>query len=106
MVMEERKRDRINKKSLIKVEGQTCVMADMSRSGMRLVLPVLLKKQTIDITFRMESLTLDLQGIVRWIKKEPTVYDQAQYQVGVYLIDPPEEYTLLIDKLLSDLPVE
>jgi len=77
-------------------------MADMSKNGMRLILPVLLKKQTISITFQMENLKLELKGIIRWIKKETTVYDQAQYQVGVYLMEPPEEYILLVEKLLEE----
>ncbi len=100
--MEERQRDRIRKKLLIKVEGQSSIMADMSKNGMRLILPVLLKKQTISITFQMENLKLELKGIIRWIKKETTVYDQAQYQVGVYLMEPPEEYILLVEKLLEE----
>jgi len=101
-MIEERQRDRISKKLLIKVEGTACTMVDMSRAGMRLIAPVLIKKPSLDITFQMENLLLDMRGIVRWIKKEPTVYEQARYQVGLFLIDPPEEYVQLIETLLRE----
>jgi len=104
--MEERQRDRISKKLLIKVDGHTCIMLDMSKTGMRLIVPFLLKKQAVDIIFQMENVLLELKGIIRWIKKELIVYDQVQYQVGVSLIAPPEEYTILIEKLLSNQPVD
>jgi PilZ domain len=99
--MEQEHKKRIHKKLLIKVDGQSCVMEDMSRNGMKLVIPVLLKKRQVTINFRMEPLELEMQGYVRWIHKEPTVYDQAQYQVGLYITDPPDEYITLVENLLE-----
>jgi hypothetical protein len=101
-MIEERQRDRISKKLLIKAEDTACTMVDMSRAGMRLIMPVLVKKPSFDISFQMENLLLNMTGIVRWIKKEPTVYEQARYQVGLYLVDPPEEYIHLIESLLQE----
>lgn len=97
MVMDERKLERIKKKLLIKAEGYTCIMEDMSRHGMGLIIPALLKKQVIDIGFRLEDLELAMQGVIRWMKKASTFYGQSQYHVGVSLIDPPSEYTQLVD---------
>jgi hypothetical protein len=99
--MEERQRERIRKKLLIKVEGQSSVMVDMSANGMKLIVPVLLKKREVDITFEMKDHSLDLTGCIRWIRKEQTIYDQAQYQVGVYFEEPPAEYIELIENLLK-----
>lgn len=100
--MEERQRERIRKKLLIKVEGQSSVMVDMSANGMKLIIPVLLKKREVGITFTMQDLSLYLTGRVRWIRKEETVYDQAQYLVGLYFDEPPEEYVKLVETLLSE----
>lgn len=102
MITEERQLDRINKKLLIKADGQTCVVTDMSKNGIHLIIPGLLKKQIVDIHFQMDNLILEMKGFIRWIKKEPTVYEQVQYQVGLSLIDPPEEYISLIDSLLNE----
>ncbi len=100
--MKERPQNRIRKKLLIKVDGHTCVMVDMSRTGMKLVIPFLLKKRQVDITFQVEDMMLEVTGSVRWIRKEPTVYEQSQYQVGLLIADPPEEYVQLVEKLLEE----
>ena len=97
-----RQLERIDKKLLIKVEGETCVMQDISKNGMRLMSRVLFKTQTVDINFTMDDIEVELQGQIRWIQKRPTVYDQAQYLVGVYLLDPPEEYIELVEKLSEE----
>jgi hypothetical protein len=100
--MEEHHRNRIRKKLLIKVNGQTSVMEDMSKNGMRLVVPVLFKKAEVDILFKWDILELEMKGYVRWIHKEPTVYDQSQYKLGIFITDPPNEYKELVDKLLEN----
>jgi len=96
-----RELERIKKKLLIKVEGETCVMQDMSKNGMRVLSSVLFKNQTVNISFEVDDMTIDLKGQIRWIQKRPTVYDQAQYLVGVYLLDPPEEYIELVENFLE-----
>ena len=100
--MEERQRDRIRKKLLIKVDDHTSVMEDMSDSGMKLVIPSLLKRRKVNVQFQMDNLQLQLKGIIRWITKQPTVYDQAQYQVGLFIQDPPKEYVQLVEALLKE----
>ena len=102
MVFVERQRERIRKKLLVNVEGNTCIMEDMSQTGMHLVAPVLFKKKSVNITFQMENVTVDLKGTIRWIQKKSTVYDQAQYQVGVFLTDPPPQYVRLVEKFLEE----
>jgi len=69
---------------------------------MSFVVPALIKKQSIDILFTMEGLELELRGVIRWMKKESTIYGQAEYHVGVLLIDPPEEYQQLVEGLLEE----
>ncbi len=100
--METRQIFRISKRLLIKVNGLTSVMVDISKIGMKLILPILLKRREVVITFRMDNRIVDLKGDVRWIHKEPTIYDQAQYQVGVLLDDPPEEYLEMVDELSQE----
>lgn len=77
-------------------------MEDMSKTGMRLIAPILFKKQVVNITFQMENLTVDLKGTIRWIRKKPAIYDQPQYQVGLFLTNPPPQYVRLVEKLLSE----
>jgi len=98
----ERQKERIRKKLLILVEGETCVMENLSNIGMKLVIPFLVKKRKIDIHFQYNGYQQDLIGEIRWIHKEPTVYDQASYMVGVELLDPPPDYVALVEKLLND----
>ncbi len=102
MVMEERQRERIGKKLLIKADGESCIMVDLSRNGMRLIIPRLIKKSSLNINFQLDDVILDMKGNIRWIKKEPTVYDQAQYQVGIHFPSPPDIYIGLVQKLLEE----
>lgn len=102
MAMEERQRERISKRLLIKADGQSCIMMDLSKNGMRLIIPTLVKKSSLTVNFQMENINLDIPGNIRWIKKEPTVYDQAQFQVGIHFPSPPEKYVQLVDELLKE----
>jgi hypothetical protein len=77
-------------------------MENMSKTGMRLIAPILFKKQAVNIAVQMENLNVDLKGTIRWIQRKPAVYDQAQYQVGVFLTNPPPQYVGLVEKLLSE----
>jgi hypothetical protein len=102
MALGTRHLERIRKKLLIKVEGETCIMEDLSKTGMRLLSSVLFKRKVVGIMFEMEDRLLELDGEIRWIRKESTVYDQVQYQVGVFFPNPPEEYIHLVEKLLEE----
>ena len=84
--------ERIKKKAIVKVDGEDCIMLDMSKVGMRIVTPFLLKKRDITVSFKMKDVSLDLSCHVCWIKKELDIYHQPQYQVGLNIPDPPEEY--------------
>lgn len=101
MDMDERHIDRIRKKLLIKVNGMTSIMVDISPTGMKVELPVLLKKRDVEIMLHIEDNEVNMHGDVRWIHKQPTVYDQAQYQVGIFFENPPEEYLEMVAKLLN-----
>lgn len=93
--------ERIKKKLVVQVEEQTCIMEDMSRVGMRLVTPMLLKKREIVVAFQIEEVNLQLKGRVCWIKKELNIYQQPEYHVGVYIPEPPAEYVRLVESLMS-----
>ena len=91
--------ERIKKKLTVKVEGENCIMADMSKVGMRLTAPFLLKKRDINVSFQMKNVALELSCHVCWIKKELDIYQQPQYQVGLYIPEPPVEYIRLVESL-------
>ncbi len=93
--------ERIKKKLAVQVEGQTCIMQDISKVGMQLVTPMLLKKRELAIAFQMEEINLHLKGRVCWIKKELNIYQQPEYHVGVYIPEPPDEYVRLVKSLIS-----
>lgn len=77
-------------------------MMDLSKNGMRLIIPTLVKKRSLTVTFEMENVNFDIRGNIRWIKKEPTVYDQAQYQMGINFPSPPEKYVQMVEELLKE----
>lgn len=91
--------ERIKKKLIVNVENENCVMVDMSKFGMRLTTPFLLKKRDIIVSFQMENVALELSCHVCWIKKEVNIYRQSQYQVGLYIPEPPVEYIQLVESL-------
>lgn len=92
--------ERIKKKAIVKVEGEDCIMLDMSKVGMRVVTPFLLKKRDIIVTFQVKNVSLDLSCHVCWIKKELDIYQRPQYQVGLYIPTPPVEYIRLVESLM------
>ncbi len=92
--------ERINKKAIVKIEGQDCIMVDMSKVGMRVVVPFLLKKRDINVSCRMKNVSSDLFCHVCWIKKEFNIYQQSQYQVGLYIPKPPVEYIRFVESLM------
>lgn len=99
MVSTTRHIERVKKKMMVKVEDQNCIMVDMSKVGMRLIMPTLLKKRDITVSLQMNDHPLELDCHVCWIKKEIDVYQQSQYQVGLYIADPPPEYILALEDL-------
>jgi hypothetical protein len=101
METEVRHIERIKKKLVVKVNDRKCMMVDISKVGMRLVLPFLLKSREINVVFQMEDELLVLECRVCWIKKELNIYQQPQYQVGLYIPEPTEEYVRLVDKLMT-----
>lgn len=88
--------DRIRRKLLVTVGDQVCVMEDLSLFGMRVNSPVLLKKTEVDIRFQADEKVLNLKGRISWIRKSMDVYNQAQYQVGIYIPEPDGQYVELV----------
>lgn len=101
METEVRHIERIKKKLVVKVNDRKCLMEDLSKVGMRLVVPFLLKSRDINVVFQMEDELLSLDCRVCWIKKELNIYHQPQYQVGLYIPEPSDEYSRMVDNLMS-----
>jgi hypothetical protein len=94
--------ERFKKKLVVKVDDRKCMMEDISRVGMRLLVPFLLRSRDINVVFQLEDELLSLDCRVCWIKKELNIYQQPQYHVGLYIPEPTEEYTRLVDKLITN----
>ena len=85
---------------LVKVENHKCIMVDMSKVGMRLVMPILLKKQDITVSLKIDDQPMELDCHVCWIKKKLNVYQQSEYQVGLYIPSPPRDYVYAVEKMM------
>lgn len=100
MVSTTRHIERVKKKMMVKVEDQNCIMVDMSKVGMRLVMPVLLKKRDITVSIQINDQPMELDCHVCWIKKELNIYQQSEYQVGLYIPAPPQDYIRAVESLM------
>jgi hypothetical protein len=100
MVSTTRHIERVKKKMMVKVEDQNCIMVDMSKVGMRLIMPVLLKKRDITVSLQINDQQMELNCRVCWIKKELNVYQQSEYQVGLFIPSPPRDYVLAVESLM------
>ncbi len=98
--------ERIKKKLLLEVDGETCIMEDISTVGMRIISPVLFKQKSVAVTFRLHQSSLELSGRICWIKKDYNIYKQSQYQVGIYFTSPDHEYVRLVQALVDETAAE
>ena len=73
--------------------GHTATIVDVSQSGLSVksghVFPTY---KLIDVMIKIGGKALQLQGSVRWVKEAPPNQSQREHEMGIAIINPPQEF--------------
>jgi hypothetical protein len=94
---ERRRHKRIEIKSMIQVNGETALISNISRSGMKLSSPQPPKLPEIDIILDNDEKVMRLKGRICWVSGRRTFSNLVDF--GVEITAAPPEYYALIDRL-------
>lgn len=95
--MEKRKTRRIRKRVMLKIDGKSAILVDISRTGIRYSTANPPKIRSVSIALRFDERSFNLKGSIRWVKRKVAL--QKLYDVGASLDDIPELYSQFIDEL-------
>ena len=98
---DKRRHRRFNIKTMVKVNGKTAMLFNISRGGMMLSSPFSAQEQNIEITMDNGEKTFVLNGVVRWINRVPSFSNLIDF--GVEITAAPSAYYEFIDHLESCL---
>jgi len=94
--MEKRRDERVKKRMSVTVNDKVGFVVDMSQSGIQLLMSSVPQSRDVSIRFQTEEKSFELQGVIKWIRKQISQYQQ--YQVGILLTNACYEYYQLIEK--------
>ncbi len=97
--MEKRRNLRIKKRLLVKINNQTGILVDISRTGFRLSTAAIPGSRDVDIILQADNKTFHIKGCTRWVSRK--VAAQTLYDIGIAVEKASEEYHQFLDKLLS-----
>ncbi len=83
----------------IKVEDKSSILIDLSKNGFQLIVPFAPEKHEVQIEFELKEKKYHFKGFIHWASR--SIIKLNWYQVGISLIDPPEELIEEIEKLLT-----
>ena len=94
-------REEIGKVSVItvKVEKKTSILIDVSQNGLQLIIPFAPQKNEVKVEFEVKEKKFKFKGFIHWASR--SLIKLNWYQVGISIIDPPENLIDEIEKILS-----
>ena len=95
--MKDRKRKKVQDVQNIVIRdervGYTATIKDVSRNGMSVLSDhVFPTYKMIDILIKIGEKPIQLKGSVRWVKEALPNHKDKFNEIGIALIEPPEEY--------------
>jgi hypothetical protein len=101
--MEKRRNKRVKFLISSSINGLTAEIIDISRTGLRISTYSLPPTNDLKVTLKFGKETMNLKGVTHWIEKK----DQGKgiiYELGVSIVDAPDEYYNLLEAVLSPSP--
>jgi len=99
---EKRAHKRIDIKIMVKVNQETAMLFNISKSGMKLSSPFFPKDPDIDITLDNGDHVFDMKGRILWVSSKRSFSNLIDF--GVEISAAPPEYYEFIDQLLAFNP--
>jgi hypothetical protein len=97
--VEKRRHRRIDMKTMVRVDGQTAMLFNISKSGMKLSAPFTPKTASIDVTLDNGEKIFVMKGEVRWVSGKRSFSNLIDF--GVEISAAPPEYYEFVDMLLA-----
>jgi hypothetical protein len=94
---EKRRHRRIDHNTMVKVEGETAMLFNISRSGLKLSSPFAPRTGNVAISLETGDRTYALKGTVRWVSARRSFSNLVDF--GVEIIEAPPEYYEFVDQL-------
>ncbi|UCH93251.1 MAG: hypothetical protein JSV88_23635 [Candidatus Aminicenantes bacterium] len=88
--MEKRQEKRFKTRQIAKVCGKLGVVNDVSDKGLQISTVYSPKERKIDISFEAYGQTIDLMGVIQWVKWKKRL--QSLNEMGIRIKDAPPEY--------------
>lgn len=98
---EKRAHKRIDIKIMIKINGETAMLFNISKSGMKLSSPFFPKDPKVDIILDNGEEIFNMKGTILWVSGKRTFSNLVDF--GVEISAAPPEYYEFIDQLLASI---
>ena len=97
---EKRNYKRIDIKIMVKINQETAMLFNISKSGMKLASPFFPKNPNVDITLDNGEKVFAMKGTIRWVSSKRSFSNLIDF--GVVISEAPPAYYEFIDQLLAN----
>ena len=97
---EKRAFKRIDIKIMVKVNQETAMLFNISKSGMKLASPFFPKDPNVDITIDNGEKVFAMKGTIRWVSSKRSFSNLIDF--GVDISEAPPTYYEFVDQLLAN----
>ncbi len=98
--VEKRRHPRIEHRTFVRVDGQTAMLFNISRSGLKLSSPFQPRPGRVDVELEAGEYSFALQGSVRWVSNRRSFSNLVDF--GVEISDPPNGYLDFVGQLTPE----
>ena len=95
---EKRTHKRIDIKIMVKINQETAMLFNISKSGLKLASPFFPKDPNVDITLDNGENVFYMKGIIRWVSGKRSFSNLIDF--GVEITEAQPDYYIFIDQLL------
>jgi hypothetical protein len=96
---EKRRHRRIDHNTMVRVNGKTAMLFNISRSGLKLSSPFTPQVGNVDISLETGETVFTLQGTIRWVSGRRSFSNLVDF--GVEIINPPPAYNEFVGRVES-----
>lgn len=98
--VEKRRHPRIEHRTFVRIDGQTAMLFNISRSGLKLSSPFQPRPGRVGVELDAGEYSFVLQGSVRWVSNRRSFSNLVDF--GVEIFDPPDGYLDFVGQLTPE----